>query len=161
MKQNFKKKFCEHFHWSFCRISLLFVSTFPCSMFAQVARPTVVRHLQQRGHAMRPFPCTTEKWCPIRRLLLLKSLNQNCNHSLKSAMDLKQLFTLEVVCLVMLWPLHKCTTRSLVVLSWFSQEYIIWYILHLEWAFSVKRKSKFLEIWDWHPKALNRSIFWS
>lgn len=51
------------------------VSTFPCSMFAQVSWTTVVRHLQQRGHAMRPFPCTTVKRCPIRRPLLSISVN--------------------------------------------------------------------------------------
>lgn len=76
-------------------------------------------------------------------------------------MDLKQLSTVEVVCSVMLSPLHKCTTRGLVALSWLSQEYIIWYILHLEWPFPVIKTFKFLEIWDWHPIALNKSIFCS
>lgn len=153
MKQNFKK-FCEHFRCSFCRISLPFFFTFPCSMFAQVSWTAVVRHLQQRGHTMGSSSCTTVQWGPNQKISAVK--NSECR-TVATAWSL-QLWRLSAQ-----WYYHPYMnlSRSLIVHSWFSQEYKFWYILHLEWAFSFKRKSKFLEIWDWHSIALNRSIFYS
>lgn len=133
---------------------------FLCHFFSPFRAPCLLRYYGQlwsdtfsRGDIqwdLLPAPLCNE--VPSEDFCCQEQWMQDCSHSLKSTI-------VKAVCSVILSPLHE--SRSLVVHSWFSQEYKIWYIPHLEWAFSFKRKSKFLEIWDWHSIALNRSIFYS